>query len=117
VEAMKFYEKVFGADILNIAYDRDAPPGSGYADTGHVMHGEMIIYGVKINMCDCDDVVPGNMHLFNLFFDTVDETINVFNQLKEGGIVDEELAPVFWSPMYGQLTDRFGIKWQIMATQ
>jgi PhnB protein len=114
-EAMRFYEKIFGAKILNIYYDNDAPPDSGYAATGNVMHGEMEIYGTSVNMCDGDNAIPGNMHVFNLFFDTIDETVKIFNLLKEGGKVETEPAPVFWSPMYGSITDRYGIKWQIMA--
>ncbi|MED3816005.1 VOC family protein, partial [Priestia megaterium] len=37
----------------------------------------------------------------------------VFEKLKEGGQIEMPLQETFWSPSYGQVTDKFGVTWQI----
>ena len=40
-----------------------------------------------------------------------------FDRLKAGGTVDMELQTTFWSPLYGMVTDRFGVSWQLMIDE
>lgn len=35
-----------------------------------------------------------------------------FNRLSDGGTIVMELQETFWSKLYGQVTDKFGIQWQ-----
>ncbi len=42
----------------------------------------------------------------------IDDLKSWYEQLKEGGTVGMELQETFWSKLYGQLTDKFGISWQ-----
>lgn len=44
-----------------------------------------------------------------------DETRRVFDALAEGGEVRMPLTPMFWTSLYGTLTDRFGVRWMVMA--
>jgi len=44
-----------------------------------------------------------------------DETRRVFDALAEGGVVRMPLSPMFWTSLFGTLTDRFGVRWMIMA--
>lgn len=37
----------------------------------------------------------------------------VFDALSEGGKVGMAFGETFWSPGYGNLTDRFGIPWMV----
>ncbi|MNY66043.1 hypothetical protein D3C86_2034100 [compost metagenome] len=37
----------------------------------------------------------------------------IFGKLQEGGQVIMQLQETFWSPLYGQLTDKFGVTWQV----
>ncbi len=37
----------------------------------------------------------------------------MFRKLNEGGQVEMPLQETFWSPSYGQVTDKFGVPWQI----
>lgn len=121
-EAITFYQKVFNATVISCTYERDAPPDSeiGKATSdetrNHVIHAEMNIYGTRVNMADgADNVSPGSMFLFNIFLDSADEVINVFNQLRVGGKVLTELGPQFWTPLYGEVEDQFSIRWQLMV--
>ncbi len=33
----------------------------------------------------------------------------------QDGKVDMPLTPTFWSPLYGMLTDKFGVGWMVMV--
>jgi len=43
------------------------------------------------------------------------ETKRVFDALAKGGDVRMALMPMFWSPLFGTLTDKFGIRWMLMT--
>ena len=45
----------------------------------------------------------------------VAEATRVFDALSAGGEVRMPLEPTFFSPAFGSLTDRFGIRWMILA--
>jgi len=118
--AIAFYQKIFGAEVVSIAYNKDAPIDSLMqvvaTKSDHIMHAEVVIAEVLMNMSDVSDaVISGNMHLFNIFFDTVDEVIDAYNHLSVDGRVITELSPQFWTAMYGGVEDQFGIQWQLMA--
>ena len=118
--AIAFYQKVFSAEVVSIAYNKEAPADSpmrsAVADPNHIMHAELVIAGTRMNMCDVSDIVDfGNMYLFNIFFDTVDEVIDAYNHLSVKGRVITALGPQFWTAMYGDVEDQFGVHWQLMA--
>ena len=58
---------------------------------------------------------PGNMLTFNVFLDSAEEVCRVFAKLKDGGTVLTELGPQFWTSVYGEVRDRYGIRWQVMT--
>lgn len=33
--------------------------------------------------------------------------------LKENGHIEMELQETFWSPLYGNVTDKYGVQWQL----
>ena len=118
--AIAFYQKVFGAEVVSIAYNKEVPADSlmqsAMSNPNHIMHAELIVADTRINMCDVSDIVVfGNMHLFNIFFDTVDEVMDAYNHLSEGGRVITALGPQFWTAMYVDIEDQFGIHWQLMV--
>ena len=38
-----------------------------------------------------------------------------FTALAEGGKVTMPLASTFWSPLFGMVSDRFGVNWMVSA--
>jgi len=117
-KAMKLYQKTFDGRIISISYNHETP-NSKLVETdetyNHVMHGEMIISGTRINMCDVkENILPNNMFILNVFLNTVEEVTSAFNELKQGGKIINELNSTFWSQMYCELIDRYGVRWQIM---
>ncbi|TWT05304.1 VOC family protein [Planococcus sp. CPCC 101016] len=122
-EATHFYTDVLGGDLVGIATYGEAPDMGG---------GEMpeeakdMVMNAQINFNNgntlmISDVPPGmgmpfqkgNNVSITVLYDDIEEARGIFNKLSEGGKVIMELQKTFWSPLYGNLTDKFGIDWQI----
>jgi len=81
-----------------------------------VMHSEVIICGTNFSLTDGSETPVSSEHIsFMINYDTPEEVRLVFDKLAEGGKVVEALAPQFWSPLYGYVTDSFGVSWQVMV--
>ena len=118
-EAHELYKKAFNMTINSITYNDEAPSdynGDELTEESkkHILHSECSIYGIRINMSDTDDASPESVH-FNIFLSSEDDVCKTFEILKEGGIVEDEPQPVFWSSLWCSLKDRFGVNWQIMT--
>lgn len=119
-EAIDFYERVFKGTNKFIDYDKDAPVGSGITvseDTmDYVMHAGLTICGTQVNFSDTnEEVSSGNMMCLNVFFKSKDEVSEAFEGLKKDGEIVVELGPQFFSPMYGSIVDKYGVKWQLIS--
>jgi len=120
-EAHKLYKKAFDMTVNRITYYSDV--SADYHDEpltdetwNLIMHSECTICGIRINMSDTGGTIKtdGMIH-FNIFLSSEDDVLKAFNVLKEGGVVESEPQPVFWSSLHCSLKDRFGISWQIMT--
>lgn len=83
-----------------------------------VMHC-MITYENSILMASDDmspEAVPMAGCSVNLTVPTPEEAQRVFDALAMGGEVRMPLMPVFWTKAFGTLTDRYGIRWMVMAS-
>lgn len=119
-EALKSYEVVFNTVNNGIMRFGDAPKNDYFKeiDPQKIMHTQLTINGSQLMMCDNPnhDTDFGN-HISLIFSDANDEKVKeVWESFKlEGAKVEMELGPTFFSPLYGQLIDRFGISWIIMV--
>jgi len=120
-EAISLYQKAFDVTVNSIEYYSDAPHDSGMLipDNEHdkVMHADLTICGSRINMSDGnpDDILAGNMIVLNVFLDSGDDVRKAYNVLKEGGKVNVDLGPQFFSAMYCSVEDKYGIRWQLIS--
>jgi PhnB protein len=117
-EAINFYKEALAAEVKEVYYAKDAPPNSGMdsLSPSFVMHSEVIIRGVNFALTDGGQKpVAGESFSFLITCDTAEEVTAIFEKIAVGGKVDEPLAPVFWSELFGQITDRFGVIWQVMV--
>lgn len=119
-EAISFYEKVFNGQDTRIMRYGDAPLHPDYpvpeAIKDYILHAEMTISGTRLSFSDMqEEVVPGNMISLAVEYATAEEVEKIFHMLEEGGEVLMELAPQFFSPMYGWVKDKFGVGWQIIC--
>jgi PhnB protein len=49
----------------------------------------------------------------NVSLPTVEEAKPIFDKLAEGGQITMPWAATFWTPGFGTLTDKFGIRWMV----
>ncbi len=120
-EAFETYAKVFGSPAPDLMTYANLPEADKAqmpdipADA--VMHGSMkigesLVYGSDDMM---GEFIP--MAGCSMAATLPDEvaTRAAFETLAEGGEVRMPLMPMFWTPLFGTLTDRFGIRWMVMA--
>ncbi len=119
-EAVEFYAEVFGTEKPNIMAFGDVPPNPEYPlpeeAKNLVMHARLNLNGSNVMFSDTFPDMPyveGNNITLAIVEKNIDLLRTLFDRLKEGGTVDMELQETFWSKCYGQVTDKFGIKWQI----
>ena len=119
-QALEFYSAVFKTEVQGLMTYGDAPAEQGYKlrdeDKGRVMYSTIAIGNNSIMFCDGPagmPVIEGNNITLTLVGQDKDELRRVFDALKDGGEVGMELCQTFWSEMFGMVTDKFGISWQI----
>ena len=117
-EAINFYKGALSAGVMEINYAKDAPAGSGMdaLPPNFVMHSEVIICGTNFSLTDGGETpITGESISFLIQYDTAEEVTAAFEKLAIDGKIVEPLASVFWSSLYGNVIDRFGVNWQVMV--
>ena len=119
-EAVEFYAKVFKTEAPNIMTFGEQPQHPDYQMPEEVkdlvMHTRLNIDGSIVMFSDTfpgQPFVEGNNITLALVSQNLDDIQSWYDQLKEGGTVTMELQETFWAKLYGQVTDKFGIQWQI----
>lgn len=120
-EAMEFYAKVFKSEVNNLMTYEQAPPDPNYtmleSDKDRVMYADMQIGNLTAMFMDMPSGAPlikGNNVSPTLSTEDKEEVERVFNGLKDGGTVEMELQKTFFSELYGMVTDKYGVIWQIL---
>jgi PhnB protein len=120
-EALAFYKEHLSADIKFLIRFNESPEPmpEGMLQSGFenkVMHAEFSVGNVRVMASDgCNDVEKFSGFRLALSVPTEAETRRIFDALaSEGGKVDMPLTKTFWSPLYGQVTDKFGVGWMVM---
>jgi PhnB protein len=122
-EALDFYKSALGAEVEMVMYFKDspepAPPGMlspGWEDK--VMHASIRIGGILV-MADDGCGPSKGFEGFSLHFalDTEADVTRIFSTLAEKGAVGMPLGKTFWSPMFGMVTDLFGVTWMISLAE
>ncbi len=120
-EAMAFYEQAIDAKVeARMRYaDCPEPIPAEYLPPGgpqKILHGSLLIHGNRLMFCDGTPDESGNFRGFSLSlqYATEADVRRTFNKLAEGGSVLMPPGATFFSPCFGQLTDRFGVRWMVM---
>jgi PhnB protein len=119
-EALRFYQGAIGAQVQRLMRVKEAPEAQG--PTGlpegsgdKIMHVEFKVGDALLMASDGRCTGKPNFQGFGLALGLPDvATVDrAFHELAAGGSVEMPLAKTFWSPRFGMLVDRFGIRWMV----
>jgi PhnB protein len=119
-QAVEFYRKALGAEVDMMLRFKESPepPPPGRLPPGFenkIMHTSFRIGQTAVMASDGCKAETQKFEGFSLSLAvrTEAEADGAFAALAEGGTVDMPLAKTFWSPRFGMVTDRFGVRWMI----
>jgi len=123
-DAFNFYKKVFGGEFAMLQRFKDSPD-SGKIPAAHqnkIMHIALPIGGNMLMGTDAVEgmgpkLIEGTNFSITVSPETEEETRMVFNGLSEGGTISMPLQKMFWGPLFGMCTDKFGIQWMVNQDQ
>ena len=130
-QAVAFYHAVFGGDLVIATYaDFGAPKTTPDADK--VVWGQVAATsGFRVMAYDVPSAahsprpsqpatrrehgvtITGEPFFISLRGESVDEIAALWEKLAEGATVVEPIASSQWAPLFGMLTDRFGVTWVV----
>lgn len=119
-DALKVYEKAFGARITEMQKYRDMPPNPAFAipesDKELVLHARLQMDDIELM---CADSAGKNTAGNNMYVSVTTKDMayvqNAWDVLKEDAEIYMELTPSFFAALHGSLRDRFGISWMFNA--
>ena len=113
--ALGLYQSVFGGELTVVTY-RDAGVPGDPAEADQVMWGQVDApNGFRVMAYDVPSSRPWSRGEDPFFVsvrgDSADEVAALWERLADGATVRVPLSPSPWTPLYGMLTDRFGVTW------
>ena len=121
-EALEFYRRALGAETTMLMRFKDSPeppPGCAPSSDNKVMHSSFRIGDTTIMASDGRATGKPNFDGFSLSLSVASEAEadRRFNALADGGEVIMPLGKTFFSPRFGMVSDRFGVKWMVIFPQ
>jgi PhnB protein len=124
-EAFNFYKSVFGGEFSYKSRFGEMPGGENVPDGAKdkIMHISLPICKEAILMGSDASEEFGNITNFGdnislyLGAETHEEVKSIFDKLSAGANVTMPLEKTFWSPLFGMLTDKFGINWMLSVEE
>lgn len=114
-EAMEFYKSCLGGELV-IQTVGQSPVAGEMPESlqGAVMHANLKSGNIVImasDMINTKDFVKGNNISLTLQCSSLGEIESHFAKLSDGGEVKMPLEEQFWGAMYGEVADKFGVRW------
>lgn len=119
-DALAFYASAFGGHVVVVTY-ADAHAAERPEEAEHVMWGQVqseagfhvMAYDVPASR----PYEPGTDPVFvSVRGDDADEIRGYWKALSSDAVVKAPLEPSSWAPLYGMVTDRFGVTWILDVT-
>jgi PhnB protein len=113
-EAMEFYQRVFGG-TLTVVRRGEVDPSAIDAEQDLVINATLDAGEFYLRASDRDDATREPQARVAMSVIGTDEARlrKVYDDLSAGGTQDNPLEKVFWGDIFGALTDKFGINWQV----
>ncbi|TAK89722.1 VOC family protein [Patescibacteria group bacterium] len=116
LEAMKFYQSVFGGELDTKTYADFHVPAEGDLKDDSIMHASLNGGDVVLMASDTNLASPKAAKItisLNGDADSEARLTEVFKLLSDGAEVQTPLKKEMWGDLYGSLTDKYGIDWMI----
>ena len=118
-EALEFYQEALGARIdmmmMHNQNPEPLPPGvlqPGFEDK--VMHATFHVGQTAIMASDgMNDQSNFGGFSLSIAAPSTEDAERMFAALAESGTVTMPLSKTFWSPLFGTVTDKFGVGWLV----
>ena len=113
--ALEFYQSVFGGELAAFTY-ADAGSVGERSEADQIMWGQVVaengfhVMAYDVPSTRTFDRGDGSFFV-SVRSESADEISELWPKLAEGATVVQDLGPAPWAPLYGMLTDRFGIVW------
>lgn len=117
-EAFQLYARCFGGKILTLLHYGESPMAAQVPQEfrNKILHATLtvedaiVLYGT--DMLPEQYQPPKGFHL-TLGTQDPSEAERIFRELSHDGTVQMPLQKTFWAVLFGELTDRFGVSWEI----
>lgn len=115
--ALDFYKQVFGGEQTLMTYAAMGQPELGELPD-HIIWGQVVADdGFRIMAFDVragqNYDAGANAFYVSLRGSSAAEIELRWAGLAEGAVILQPIGPSAWSPLYGMLTDRFGVTWVV----
>jgi PhnB protein len=113
-EAIAFYQEVFGGQVT-VTRLGDVDPGAASGQKNLVVNALLTGGDVTLRASDRQDASPDPQTRIELsLIGTDDARLRaLFDALADGGTVRTTLERQFWGDVFGAVTDKYGIGWQV----
>jgi PhnB protein len=113
--ALEFYQSVFGGNMVVVTF-ADAHNVQNPDEANQIMWGEVASEdGFQVMAYDVPSSIAYNQGEIPYFVSvrgkTTDEITAYWAKLSAHGTIKAPLAPAGFSPLYGMVTDQFGVTW------
>ncbi|WPP53031.1 VOC family protein [Catalinimonas niigatensis] len=113
-EAMQFYQNIFGGELTVQTFgelDKSTPEDL----KDRVMHANLMGGEVEFFASDAMDSSPLGSGKISMTLHGSDEEKlrKMFEQLSEGGKVNQALERQVWGDIYGDLIDKYDVNWMV----
>ena len=118
-EAIAFYRDALGAELaMRMTFGDSPEPSPMPLPPGwdkKVMHAALKLGDMHLMLSDADCTDAAQFQGFRLSLACDDEAAarRAFDRLADGGSVQMPLGQTFWAPLFGMLTDKFGVGWMV----
>jgi PhnB protein len=123
-EAIEYYKKVLGAEVLMLMRFKENPDKPGPEKVSPALDDKVMHACMKIGETEVmasDGMGTGKLEFkgitLSLTVASEAEADRLFNALANGGQVQMPIGKTFFSPRFGMVADRFGVSWMVIVAK
>jgi PhnB protein len=114
-QAIAFYQQVFGGQVAITRRGDVDPTATSGQEKNQVINAQLTGGDITLRASDREDTSTDPQTRIELsLIGTDDARLRaLFDGLADGGIVRTKLERQFWGDVFGAVTDKYGIGWQV----